>query len=303
MGVAEARRRCPGLVLVSGEDLTPYRQASKALLAVLRRYGPAEKLGLDEVFVDASQQARQRCAAGTAPPAWRGHLHRAGTELVQESRHRVMDLRVVVAGGGVPSSSSAAALQAGQGTAGGPAGPRPAWEALLRAGSAIAAEARAAVKVRAGLLLTFSLRPILKIATHNLQHAWSFPTINECRRQAETGFVCSAGVASNKLLAKLCSGLHKPDDQTILLPPEAAAFVAPLAVRALPGVGHKLEGELAAIGVATAAQLRPFPRPELVRRFGERTGAFLHGACRGKVRVGAAPLGEIDSGHGICTCC
>ena len=34
-----------------------------------------------------------------------------------------------------------------------------------------------------------------------------------------------------------CSGLHKPDDQTVLPPPEAAAFVAPLPVRALPGVG------------------------------------------------------------------
>ena len=35
-----------------------------------------------------------------------------------------------------------------------------------------------------------------------------------------------------------CSGLHKPDDQTVLPPPEAAAFVAPLPVRALPGVGE-----------------------------------------------------------------
>lgn len=36
-----------------------------------------------------------------------------------------------------------------------------------------------------------------------------------------------------------CSGLHKPDDQTVLPPPEAAAFVAPLPVRALPGVGER----------------------------------------------------------------
>ena len=37
------------------------------------------------------------------------------------------------------------------------------------------------------------------------------------------------------MLAKLVSGLHKPDDQTVLLPPDAADFVAPLPVRALPG--------------------------------------------------------------------
>lgn len=46
---------CPLLTLCcSGEDLTPYREASKAVLAVLRRYGTCEKLGLDEAFVDAT---------------------------------------------------------------------------------------------------------------------------------------------------------------------------------------------------------------------------------------------------------
>ena len=49
--------------------------------------------------------------------------------------------------------------------------------------------------------------------------------------QAEVGLRSSAGIASNKLLAKLASGLHKPDDQTVLPPPEAAAFLAPLPVR------------------------------------------------------------------------
>lgn len=40
----------------SGEDLTPYRAASKAILAALRRYGPVERLGLDEFFVDATAE-------------------------------------------------------------------------------------------------------------------------------------------------------------------------------------------------------------------------------------------------------
>ena len=53
--------------------------------------------------------------------------------------------------------------------------------------------------------------------------------------QAEAGFRCSAGISSNRMLAKLVSGLHKPDDQTVLLPPDVLAFVAPLPVRALPG--------------------------------------------------------------------
>ena len=49
------------------------------------------------------------------------------------------------------------------------------------------------------------------------------------------GYRTSAGVACNKLLAKLASGLHKPDDQTVMLPMAAAAFVAALPVQALPG--------------------------------------------------------------------
>jgi nucleotidyltransferase/DNA polymerase involved in DNA repair len=40
----------------SGEDLTPYRAASKQILAVLKRYGTAEKLGLDEIFVDVTAE-------------------------------------------------------------------------------------------------------------------------------------------------------------------------------------------------------------------------------------------------------
>ncbi len=57
--------------------------------------------------------------------------------------------------------------------------------------------------------------------------------------QAEAGYRTSAGIACNKTLAKLASGLHKPDDQTVLPPPEAAAFVAPLPPRALPGIGRR----------------------------------------------------------------
>ena len=48
-GITEAKERCPGLILISGEDLTPYRRASKEILAVLQRFGVAERLGMDEV--------------------------------------------------------------------------------------------------------------------------------------------------------------------------------------------------------------------------------------------------------------
>lgn len=68
-----SRARCSAQALrppwphaCSGEDLTPYRAASKQMLAVLQRYGTAEKLGLDEVFVDATAEvgALRPCVAG-----------------------------------------------------------------------------------------------------------------------------------------------------------------------------------------------------------------------------------------------
>jgi DNA polymerase iota len=50
----EARKVCPGLTLIEGEDLTPFRDASKTLFKFLRSYswnGKVERLGLDEVFM------------------------------------------------------------------------------------------------------------------------------------------------------------------------------------------------------------------------------------------------------------
>ncbi|KAK6955338.1 hypothetical protein Daesc_002971 [Daldinia eschscholtzii] len=57
MPIAEAHKICPGLVVLSGEDLTPFRDASKRLWSFLRSHSwsdRAERLGLDEVFLDVT---------------------------------------------------------------------------------------------------------------------------------------------------------------------------------------------------------------------------------------------------------
>jgi DNA polymerase iota len=69
----------------------------------------------------------------------------------------------------------------------------------------------------------------------------------EAREEVRThvGLRCSAGIATNKLCAKLVSGLHKPDDQTLLLPSEARATVAPLPVSvgfSVYGSGFRVQG-------------------------------------------------------------
>jgi DNA polymerase iota len=55
--VVEAKRTCPDLVLIEGEDLTPFRDASKTLLHFLKSHSwnnKVERLGLDEVFMGES---------------------------------------------------------------------------------------------------------------------------------------------------------------------------------------------------------------------------------------------------------
>lgn len=100
---------------------------------------------------------------------------------------------------------------------------------------------------------------------------------------AETGVRCSAGVAANKMIAKLVSGVHKPDDQTYVPPGfrARASLVAPLAMRALPGVGRKIESELARLGVVTCADARRHARRTFVEWLGARVGASVHDAAWG----------------------
>ncbi|CAL8464263.1 g3798 [Coccomyxa elongata] len=95
-GISVAKERCPGLILISGEDLSPYRQASKQILSVLQRFGVAERLGMDEVFLDVTKEVRSRMARGMFASAFIGHMHTDQVKLRQETSHRPMDLRAAV---------------------------------------------------------------------------------------------------------------------------------------------------------------------------------------------------------------
>lgn len=91
----------------------------------------------------------------------------------------------------------------------------------------------------------------------------------------ETRLTASAGIAPNKFLAKIASDWNKPDGQFVLKPAMVEAFLAPLPVGKLPGVGKVMEAKLAALGIATCADLRAFGGETLEQRFG-RWGARLH---------------------------
>jgi len=98
--------------------------------------------------------------------------------------------------------------------------------------------------------------------------------------RAELDLTASAGVAPNKFLAKIASDWRKPDGLFVIQPHEVDAFLAPLPVRKLPGVGKATEGLLAARGIGTVGELRGEAREALVARFG-KFGRRLYELARG----------------------
>ncbi len=85
---------------------------------------------------------------------------------------------------------------------------------------------------------------------------------------AELGLSVSWGLAANKLVAAIASKLRKPRAFVVVPPGGEAAFLAPLGVGKLPGIGAKTEPQLVAAGLRTIADLLAAPEPVLRRFFG-----------------------------------
>ena len=83
------------------------------------------------------------------------------------------------------------------------------------------------------------------------------------------GLVISVGVATNKLCAKIGSDLRKPDGLVVVAPGGEAAFLAPLAIERLWGVGVRTRELLAGWGITTIGALAAFDREALETRLGE----------------------------------
>lgn len=96
----------------------------------------------------------------------------------------------------------------------------------------------------------------------------------------ELNLTASAGVAPNKFLAKLASDWRKPDGLFVIQPDEVDAFLLPLLVGRLPGVGKVTEEKLSKLGVQTVADLRKVELRLLEHEFG-RYGLRLHELARG----------------------
>jgi nucleotidyltransferase/DNA polymerase involved in DNA repair len=121
-----------------------------------------------------------------------------------------------------------------------------------------------------------------------------------CRRlkeaiRSEEQLTASIGIGPNKLIAKIASGMHKPDGLTVVREDEAESFLAPLSVRAIPGIGPKTEAMLMKKGIRLVRDLKSYDLSQLDELLGKR-GVDLYDKIRGR---DASPVEEFSEPKSI----
>jgi DNA polymerase-4 len=84
----------------------------------------------------------------------------------------------------------------------------------------------------------------------------------------ETGLTASAGIASNKFLAKVASDINKPNGQFAVTPQQSSVFASSLPLRKIPGVGPKTDKKLAEKGLTTGYDILQCDANQLLEWFG-----------------------------------
>ena len=118
------------------------------------------------------------------------------------------------------------------------------------------------------------------------------------RVRAELALVASAGVAPIKLAAKIASDIDKPDGLRVVPPGELLAFLHPLPVTRLWGVGETTREVLGTMGLATIGDVARYPEHALVGRLGANLGHHLAALARGEdARPVVAEGDPVSIGH------
>ncbi len=95
-----------------------------------------------------------------------------------------------------------------------------------------------------------------------------------------TKLTSSAGVAAIKFIAKIASGMNKPNGLTVITPEEAEKFLEELAIGKFYGIGEVTEKKMISLGIKTGKDLKHFTQSELIRHFG-KSGSFYYNIVRG----------------------
>lgn len=100
------------------------------------------------------------------------------------------------------------------------------------------------------------------------------------RIAAETGLTASAGISYNKFLAKVASGLRKPNGMTLIPPDQAEVFLESLEIGRFHGIGAKTAARMKRLGILTGRDLKARSELELARHFG-KAGRWYYRIVRG----------------------
>lgn len=146
---------------------------------------------------------------------------------------------------------------------------------------------REAMRIRAlfyeytSLVEPLSLDEAFLDVTHQDRYAWDIAKELRARIYTTTGLTASAGIAPNKMLAKIASEWRKPNGQFAILPHQIKDFMVSLPVRKIWGIGPKSAERLEASGMKTCADLQRLTLLEITKHFG-RWGEELYYLCRGE---------------------
>ena len=91
----------------------------------------------------------------------------------------------------------------------------------------------------------------------------------QLRISRDIGLSISVGIATNKMIAKIASDFQKPNGLTVVTPGNEIAFLSPLPVKKIPGIGPKTNERLAKYGIYTIADMAGIPEEKLIKQFGK----------------------------------
>jgi DNA polymerase IV (DinB-like DNA polymerase) len=168
----------------------------------------------------------------------------------------------------------------------------PDFEKYVRSSREIAAivQARVPLVERAGLDEMYM----------DLSFAGSYPAAEDLARdlkreiREKEKLTASIGIGPNKLIAKIASDVRKPDGLTVVREDEAEAFLEPLSIRKLPGIGPKTEATLNSLGIRTVRDLKALSGEKLEELFG-KWGEDIREMARGRDDSPVEESGEVKS--------
>ncbi|XP_058789814.1 DNA polymerase iota-like [Phymastichus coffea] len=240
MSVKEALALCPNLLLIRGEDLTPYRRVSVKIFELLHHFSPlVEKLGLDENFIDITSLVNERIS-NTATKSTSVN----GDESMTQEKINCT----------VQNSEQCKSV--------GEIFEIPEENCPCECHTRLAMATNIAMDIR-----------------------------NKIHK--ELGLTCSAGIAHNKLLAKLGGALNKPNKQTLVYPCSATALLSSLgSVLKIPGVGRRTAESLTANNITTVDDIRKTPLERLQVKIGKELARKIKDYAEGIDDAPVKPSGR-----------